>query len=76
MNRPPRKTGLAHAARLERFIQRRRALAKGRADGAGLTPSRLTFRQKTASHPRLSRTCVAQAPQFLTVQENNHARLL
>ena len=66
-----RKLGQAHAARLERFIRRMRA-----AQASQAAAPRLTETQKTASHPRLSRTCVAQTQQFLTVQENNHARLL
>ena len=72
MTDPFRKRGLAFAERLEWHIQRRRAVAKA-AQGAA---ARLTPEQKTASHRRLSRTCVAQAQHFLTIQENNHARLL
>ena len=66
-----RRAAPAFAARLQRIIERRRAQAK--LSGLALP---LTFRQKTASHRRLSRTCVAQAQHFVTVQENNHARLL
>jgi hypothetical protein len=67
-----RKRGLAFAARLERLIKRRRAVAKAaQAEAARLTPG-----QKTASERRLSRTCVAQPQRILTFQENNHARLL
>jgi len=77
MTAPFRKRGLAFAARLERLVQRRQAAAKAaKAEAARLTPSALTIGQKTASHRRLSRTCVAQAQRFLTLQENNHARLL
>ncbi len=65
MSLSPRKLGPAHAARLARIIKRRRASALP-----------LTSAQKTASEPRLSRTCVAQTQQVLTLQENNHARLL
>ena len=72
MSALPRKSGFAFAARLERFIRRQRAVANAQ----GVASSRLTLKQKNASEPRLSRTCVAQAQHFLTVQENNHARLL
>jgi len=71
MSLPPRKTAPAFAARLQRFIARQRAAAK-----AGGVAVPLTFRQKTASHRRLSRIRVASAQRFLTFQENNHARLL
>jgi hypothetical protein len=67
-----RQPGPAYAARLARFFRRRKAAAPP----VAATPPALTIGQKTASERRLRRTCVAQAPQYLTVQENNHARLL
>ncbi len=67
--------GPAYAARLARFLKRKLARAAA-ATPAASTPPALTSAQKTASHPRLRRTCVAQMQHNLTVQENNHARLL
>ena len=64
--------GPAYAARLARFLKRKLARAKT----AASPPLALTIEQKTASHPRLRRTCVAQMQHNLSVQENNHARLL
>jgi hypothetical protein len=64
--------GPAYAARLARLLKRRLARAKA----AAPPKVALTIGQKTASHPRLRRTCVAQMQHNSTVQENNHARLL
>ena len=64
-----RQPAPAYAARLARWLKRRAAQARGAA-----LP--LTFAQKTASEPRLYRTRVAAMRHNLTVQENNHARLL
>jgi hypothetical protein len=69
--------GPAYAARLARFLKRRLARRTAAApQPADVTPPALTIGQKTASHPRLRRTCVAQMQHNSTVQENNHARLL
>jgi hypothetical protein len=59
MSGPFRKLGQAHAARLERFIKRKRASA----DEKPAAPA-LTSEQKTASEPRLRGACVAQAQHF------------
>jgi hypothetical protein len=75
-----RKPGPAYAARLERHVQRRRALAAAAAANPALKPApaalHLTFAQKTASERRLCCTAVAGKQPFLTFQEKNHARLL
>lgn len=71
MSGPARKPGPAHAARLERLIAKRRAAAAPQAE-----PAPLTFAQKTAGKRPLSRTSVASIRNFLTTQENIHARLL
>jgi hypothetical protein len=71
MSGPFRKLGQAHAARLQRFIRRTRAAQASRPPAPPLTET-----QKNASHPRLSCPAIAPAQHFLTVQENDHARLL
>ena len=76
IHHPERKPGPAYAERLERHVQRRRALAAKAAADPVTADLPLTSTQKTASERRLCRTAVAEKQPFLTFQENNHARLL